>query len=125
MNEEKYYEFVDLYKNPDHKGKLKDFDFKAEEYSSSCGDVFTVYLKMENGKVKDATFEGNGCIISTVSISKTCGDIVGKTPEEIKKMSLGEIKKIVGVDEISLSRIKCATIGLDTIKEALRNDLSK
>jgi NifU-like protein involved in Fe-S cluster formation len=121
MDEAKYYEFVDLYKNPEHFGKLKDYNLSEEEYSTSCGDRFRVYIKMDKKKVKEASFEGSGCIIATVSISKVCGYIIGKTKEEIIKMGLDDVKKIVGVDQISLSRISCATIGLETIKKALAN----
>lgn len=119
MDESRYYELVDLYKNPEHKGKLDDFDFKAEEYSSSCGDKFSVYIKMDGERIKEASFEGNGCIISTVSISKVCGAITGKTTGGVESMGLEDVKKLLGIDKISLSRIPCATIGLETIKKAL------
>ncbi len=119
MDEEKYYEFVDLYKNPEHHGKPEDYDVAEEEHSSSCGDVFKVYIKMDGGRIKNASFDGSGCIISTVSISTTCGEVIGKTADEVQRMNLDDVKRIVGVDQISLSRIKCATIGLETIKKTL------
>ncbi|MCL5101644.1 MAG: iron-sulfur cluster assembly scaffold protein [Candidatus Parvarchaeota archaeon] len=121
MDEEKYYEFVDLYKNPEHFGKLKEFDISEEDYSSSCGDRFNVYLKIEKDKIKDASFEGSGCIISTVSVSKVCGYILGKSLTDVKGMGLEDVKKIVGVNQISISRIPCAMIGLETIKKALNS----
>jgi NifU-like protein involved in Fe-S cluster formation len=121
MDESKYYEFIDLYKNPEHFGKLKDFDASEENYSSSCGDKFVVYIKMDSGSIRDISFEGNGCIISTVSLSKLCGAIIGKRTAEVDNMQISDVKKLIGVDQISLSRIPCAMIGLETVKKALKS----
>lgn len=119
MDEEKYYDMIELYKHPEHFGKPEDFDVEHEEYSSSCGDVFKVYLKMDGDIVKDASFEGSGCVISTISISKLCGEITGKKIHDILSMNLDDIKRIISVDAINSSRVKCATIGLETVKAAL------
>lgn len=125
MDEEKYYEFIDLYKNPEHFGKLKEYDVSEEDYSSSCGDVFKVYVKLDDNKIKDASFEGSGCIISTVSISKVCGDIINKSIEDVEKMTLENVKSIIGVEKISLSRVPCAMVGLETIRKALKKKALK
>jgi NifU-like protein involved in Fe-S cluster formation len=119
MDEDKYYELIDIYKNPEHSGKLQDFDVSEEGYSTSCGDTFNVYLKMENGTIKEASFEGNGCIISTVSISKLCSEVVGKSSDKVNSMGLEDVKRIIGIDHISASRVGCALVGLETIKKAL------
>jgi nitrogen fixation NifU-like protein len=119
MDEEKYYDFIDLYKDPEHKGKPEAFDLSEEGYSTSCGDSFNVYIKLDGDRIRDVSFEGNGCIISTVSISKLCGYAVGKNIEDVKKLGLDDIKKLIGIEHISTSRIGCAMVGLETIKKAL------
>ena len=124
MDESKYYEFIDLYKNPEHFGKPARFDLSEEGYSQSCGDKFAVYIEMDGGNIRDAFFEGSGCIISTVSLSKLCGAMIGKPVAEVEKMQLADVKKLIGVDQISLSRIPCAMIGLETVKKALKSRTS-
>ncbi len=119
MDEEKYYEFIDLYKDPEHKGKLEDFDLSEEGYSTSCGDSFSVYIKLDGDKINKVSFDGNGCIISTVSLSKLCGYLPGKDTGEVKNMTLDDIKKLIGIEHIGSSRIGCAMVGLETIKKAL------
>ena len=55
---------------------------KAEGYNPLCGDRLKLYVKMENGVVKDASFEGAGCAISTASASLMTESLKGKTREE-------------------------------------------
>ncbi len=119
MDESKLYELMDEYRNPPHLGKPKDYDALEEGSSASCGDRFTVYLKLSGGTVKSADFEGSGCVISTVCMSRVCGAISGKTKEQIRSMDIKDVKKLIGIDQISASRISCAMLGLETIKKAL------
>lgn len=120
MEDEKFYELVELYRNPEHFGKLEKYDYSGEGYSASCGDKFSVYLEIKDGIIKNASFSGRGCVISTVSLSKLCSFLIGKKADEVKGLNLESIKKLIGIDDISISRIKCATVGLDALK-----DLSK
>lgn len=117
MEDDKFYELVELYRNPEHYGKPSKYNYSEAGYSPSCGDKFSVYLDVENGIVKDASFDGKGCVISTVSLSKLCSYIIGKPLKEVKEMELKDIKNLLGMEEISISRVKCATVGLDTIKK--------
>jgi len=117
MEDDKFYELVEIYRNPEHYGKLSNYNYTEAGYSPSCGDKFSVYLDVENDIVKDASFDGKGCVISTVSLSKLCSYIIGKPLKEVKEMELKDIKNLLGIDEISISRVKCATVGLDTIKK--------
>jgi nitrogen fixation NifU-like protein len=120
MEDDKFYELVDLYRNPDHYGKPETFNFSGEGYSASCGDKFRVYLRVEGGIVKDASFEGKGCVISTVSLSKLCSYLIGRKIRDVEEMNLESIKKLIGIADISISRVKCATVGLNTVKNISR-----
>jgi NifU homolog involved in Fe-S cluster formation len=117
MEDDKFYELVELYRNPDHYGKPSHYNYSDEGYSPSCGDKFSVYLDVENGIVKDASFDGKGCVISTVSLSKLCSFLIGKPLKEVKEMELKDIKNLLGIEDISISRVKCATVGLDAVKK--------
>ena len=52
-------------------------------------------------------------------MSKLCGELVGKDVKTVMNMGLDDIKRILSVDTINPSRVKCATIGLDAVKKAL------
>ena len=117
MEDDKFYELVEAYRNPEHFGKPEKYDYFSDEYSPSCGDKFTVYMDVRDGIIQNTSFYGKGCVISTVSLSKLCGFLIGKRLEDVKNLTLEDIKNLIGIDEISISRIKCATIGLDAVKK--------
>jgi NifU-like protein involved in Fe-S cluster formation len=125
MEDDKFYELVEIYRNPEHYGKLDKFNYSETGYSPSCGDKFSVYLDIENGVVKDASFDGKGCVISTVSLSKLCSFLIGRSLKEIERMGLKDIEKMVGIGDISISRVKCATVGLDAVKKVYKEIESK
>ena len=54
---------------------------KAEGYNPLCGDRFTVYLEVEDGVVKSASFQGSGCAISTASASMMTEMVKGRTEQ--------------------------------------------
>ncbi len=124
MEDDKFYELVEIYRDPAHYGKPEIFNYKEEGFSSSCGDKFILYLNIDGGTVKDAGFEGKGCVISTVSISKLCDEMIGKSIKEVDKMNLDTIKQLLGLDNISISRIKCATVGLEAAQKISKNSSS-
>ncbi len=101
-----------------------------------CGDRMVLYLMVENGVVKDASFEGNGCAISMASASLMTEMIKGRTADEARTMfelfrrlvtdddadiDMGELDKLnvfAGVREFPV-RVKCATLAWHTLAAAL------
>ncbi|MEM3190506.1 MAG: iron-sulfur cluster assembly scaffold protein, partial [Candidatus Parvarchaeota archaeon] len=93
--------------------------YSYEGFSPSCGDDFTVYLKVKENKIEDATFFGYGCVISTISLSKLCDFIIGKDLSVLNDIDLKKIESMIGVDRINPSRVKCATLGIDSFRKAI------
>jgi len=58
---------------------MKDADRHADGYNPLCGDKFTVYLKLQDDRIADISFEGTGCAISTASASILTEILKGKT----------------------------------------------
>src|SRR3990170_7071947 len=58
----------------------------ARGYNPVCGDEFTVHLKVEDGVIKDAAFQGAGCAISTASASLMTEALQGKTVPEAEAL---------------------------------------
>lgn len=110
---------LDHYKNPRNFGSLTNPDFSAADANVLCGDVIEFQLNIENGKVKDIRFKGEGC-----AISKGCSSMLG---EKIKNMKLDEIKKLTEKDlfemlgiRISEARVKCALLPLSVLHKAIK-----
>lgn len=128
---------IDHSKRPRNKGALEQATHSAEGYNPLCGDRVTVELKMENGRIAAANFQGVGCAISTASASLMTDAIKGKTAEEAEKTfekfhhllteerppaaDLGKLAVFSGVREYPM-RVKCATLAWHTLRAALRGE---
>ena len=115
---------IDHYKHPHNHGTVGNADIRQTENNPLCGDVVTVSLKLNDGKVKDIKFEGRGCAISQAATSMLTDDIKGKTLEEIKKISREDVVNMLGI-EIGLVRTKCATLGLVAVRNGINEFMNK
>jgi nitrogen fixation NifU-like protein len=79
-----------------------------------------LYLKIENGKVIDASFEASACSVGIVSSALLTEEFKGKTLEEIENFSKEDLLKLIGVN-LTTSRIKCATLPLETFKKGIND----
>ena len=109
---------MDHYKNPRHKGSLENPTVKHIEYNPLCGDKVEMFLKINNGTLKEVKFKGEGCSISQASTSLLLESVNGKDLKTIKEMTKEDIFEMLGID-LSPVRVKCALLGLDTLKNSL------
>ncbi len=119
MDDAIYKEMIlDLYKNPLNKKALLDYDAIQKEFNPSCGDEIEVQIKFDGDKIKDIGHQGVGCAISQAAVSLLTEEIKGKTKQEIQNMTEQDIIQLLQIP-ISHTRIKCATLGLKTVKKCL------
>ena len=127
---------LDHSKRPRNCHPMEDANRKAEGYNPLCGDKLKLYLKLEGDIVKDASFVGAGCAISTSSASLMTESVKGKTREEALKLlekfhellttdvavskDLGKLVVFCGVREYP-ARVKCATLAWHTLRNALND----
>jgi nitrogen fixation NifU-like protein len=131
---------LDHSRRPRNFHAMKDADQHADGYNPLCGDRFTVYLKLQDDRITDISFQGTGCAISTASASilteilkgktraqadalfDTFHDLVtGKTLAEGETPALGKLAAFSGVCEFPV-RVKCATLVWHTLRSALNGD---
>lgn len=99
---------------------------RAEGANPLCGDRLTVYVRVENGTIRDAAFQGFGCAIAIASASLMTESVKGKTvadaqalferflqmitaPPEAPVDDLRELSAFGGVRRFP-ARVKCATL---------------
>ena len=125
---------IDHSKHPRNCRAMEDANRNAEGYNPLCGDKLKLYVKMEGDVVKDASFLGSGCAISTASASLMTESLKGKTRDEALKLlekfhdllttdtpvtkDLGKLVVFCGVRDYP-ARVKCATLAWHTLKSAL------
>jgi nitrogen fixation NifU-like protein len=128
---------LDHSRRPRNFRKLEGASRKADGYNPLCGDRVTIYLSMDGDVVKDASFQGSGCAISTSSASILTESMKGKTRAEAEALfetfhdlvtgernpkpdapELGKLAVFSGVSEFP-ARVKCATLSWHTLRAAL------
>jgi len=136
---ELYQELIlDHSKKPRNFRELPGANRSAEGYNPLCGDRATVYLQVEEDVVREASFKGSGCSISTASASMMTDVLKGKSVTEVKALfelfhelvtadpsqaaavsaKLGKLAVFAGVHEFPM-RVKCASLAWHTMKAAL------
>ena len=111
---------LDLYQNPTHKGEMEDADVSQQGGNPGCGDIVTYHVKVDDeGRIQAITFEGEGCTISQAAAELVADESQQRTLDEIEAMSHDEIVDLLG-REIVMSRPRCATLALGTLKGAIK-----
>lgn len=106
---------LDHYRHPRHKGHLEDPDIQYHDHNPFCGDEITLELKVEEGRVVEAAFDGRGCAISQAAASMMTEEIIGKSLDELRHWSKDDILDLLGI-EIGPVRLKCALLPLKALK---------
>lgn len=120
--------------HPGHKEELPDANLVLEGVNPSCGDDIWLQLKVEDGKIVDGAFKGDGCAISQASADMMLDLVIGKSVDEalrLKDIFLRMIKGEVSDEELEQleeasvlkdishmpARVKCAVLGWHTMEE--------
>ena len=131
---------LDHNRSPRNYRSLADANHQADGYNPLCGDRLTLFLKIEDGIVRDASFEGSGCAISKASASMLTESVKGRTVAEVRALferfhrmvtsstetpddfvDLGKLAALGGVREFPV-RVKCASLAWHTLRSAVDKD---
>ena len=130
---------IDHSKRPRNFRVLETANHSSEGYNPLCGDKVTVFLELEDDCVKNVSFQGSGCAISTASASVMTESVKGKTLAQVEALfdvfhklvtgkppdggttpELGKLAVFSGVSEFPV-RVKCATLAWHTLHAALQD----
>ncbi|MTJ81386.1 MAG: SUF system NifU family Fe-S cluster assembly protein [Telmatospirillum sp.] len=134
---------LDHGRHPRNRRMIEDANHFAHGENPLCGDQLTVFLKVgPDGVIKDVSFEGRGCAISTASASLMTEVIVGKTEAEAQKLfedfhamatggeahsgdefedEIDRLTVLAGVRDYPV-RVKCATLAWHTLAAAIKDE---
>ncbi|MBS1188869.1 MAG: system FeS assembly protein, NifU family [Rhodocyclaceae bacterium] len=126
---------VDHGRRPRNFRPLAEANREAEGFNPLCGDHFILQLRVEDGVIRDASFQGSGCAISTASASLMTEALKGRTETEAEALFAGFHALVLGADEDAAAalgklavlagvrefptRVKCATLAWHTLRAAL------
>ncbi|WP_372368450.1 Fe-S cluster assembly sulfur transfer protein SufU [Candidatus Uabimicrobium sp. HlEnr_7] len=133
---ELYQEIVmDHYSDPRNFGKLDKADYTVHVNNPSCGDEIDLEIIVDNGKIEQVKFHGQGCVLSQASASMMTEMIQGKSITEIMNIAdnfryfitgkgevnidLEDLEIFEGVKQFPL-RVKCACLAWSALREILQ-----
>lgn len=123
---------------PRHAAKPAGANCRGAGSNPLCGDQVTVYLELDQERVRDIGFQGSGCAISTASASMMTESVQGKTRAEAEALFAQFHRLVTGksqataedpdLDELAVfagvaafpARVKCATLAWHALRAALR-----
>ena len=112
---------LDHFHQPRNRRPMDDATFSAEGINPGCGDVVRMFVRLgDDGRAADVSFDGQGCTISQAAASIMTEIALGKTPDEILDMD-GEVMVDTLGRDVVISRVRCATLPLDVLKEGAQS----
>ncbi len=111
---------LEHYKYPKNKKEMGNPDAVAESVNRSCWDSVKMFVKFEKDKktIKEISFVWNWCSVSIACASMLTEELIWESVANIDKIELNDIEEMLWI-KIWANRIKCATLALNTIKEAI------
>ena len=113
---------LDHYKNPRGHGVIEDADAEAEGQNPLCGDEVSIYVGFapDGETIDEVKFSGRGCAISQAATSMLTEMVKGRKASEVASLPKDELLEEIGVPlQNNPTRLKCALLGLTTLKVAL------
>ena len=111
---------MDHYRNPRNVGTIDDADAVGSAGSLTCGDQLKIYLKIDdNNVVTDAKFQTFGCGSAVASSSILTEMIIGKTIDEVRKITNKDIADELG--GLPPEKMHCSVMGYEALEDALKN----
>jgi nitrogen fixation NifU-like protein len=111
---------LDHYKNPRGHGLLDDPDAQADGQNPLCGDEVSIYVAFDSDgdTIDEVKFSGRGCAISQAATSMLTEMVRGRSATEVAALPRDELLEEIGIP-LTPVRLKCALLGLSTLKLAL------
>jgi nitrogen fixation NifU-like protein len=108
---------IDYYIRKPHMGSIEDAD-QVSEMVGTCGDSMTVFLKVEDGRIRDVKYQILGCA-GSISAAMAAVDLVkGRTVEEALAIDDGDVFQ--SLEEIPAKKHHCIQLSVKALQKAIR-----
>jgi len=110
---------LDHFRNPRNVGEIEDPDGVGTVGNPVCGDVMSIYIKVNDGKIADIKFRTFGCGAAIATTSMTTELAKGKTLDEAMEITREEVaKKLGGLPPV---KMHCSNLATDALHEAIED----
>ena len=108
---------MDHFANPRNVGEIADANGIGEVGNSKCGDIMKMYIKVQDGIIKDVSFKTFGCAAAIATSSMATELIKGKSVEEALKLTNKAVME--ALDGLPPVKVHCSILAEQAIKSAL------
>ena len=107
----------DHFSNPRNVGEIEDANGVGEVGNARCGDIMKMYLKIEDGIIKDVKFKTFGCGAAIATSSMATEMIKGKPLDEALKLTNKAV--VEALDGLPAVKIHCSVLAEQAVKAAI------
>ena len=110
---------MEHFRNPRNVGVIDDADGIGEVGNPLCGDMMTIYLKIEADRIADIKFQTFGCG-SAIAVSSMLTEIaMGKTLQEAKQITNKDVAK--ALEGLPKNKLHCSNLGAQALHKAIED----
>jgi nitrogen fixation NifU-like protein len=110
---------MEHFKTPKNVGVLDDADGVGELGNPLCGDMMTIYLKIEEEHIKDIKFQTFGCG-AAIAVSSMLTEIAkGKSLVEAKQITNKDVAE--ALEGLPKNKLHCSNLGADALQMAIKD----
>jgi len=112
---------MEHFRHPRNVGRIENADAHATEGSPACGDMVSVYLKVDDKthKIEDVKFESYGCASNIATGSIITELAKGKSLEEAKQITWQQASDALG--GLPPLKTHCSVLAVDGLRAAIQN----
>jgi nitrogen fixation NifU-like protein len=114
---------LDHFRNPRNMGEIPDADGVGTVGNPVCGDLMTIYIKVNNDRIEDIKFKTFGCGAAIATSSMITELARGKTLDEALKISRGDVADNLG--GLPPIKMHCSNLAADGLHAAIQDYLKK
>ncbi|MCP4890228.1 MAG: iron-sulfur cluster assembly scaffold protein [Planctomycetaceae bacterium] len=112
---------LDHFEDPYHRGACCDATHCSEGENALCGDVVKIELAMSHeGRIEQAWFQGEGCVITLASASMLMEETEGKQKDDVKGFTAQAMLELFG-PRLTPNRQKCCLLPWKVLQTAVHS----
>lgn len=114
---------LEHFKQPHNVGEIEDADGVGEVGNPQCGDMMRIYIKVQDGRLKDIKWKTLGCG-AAIATSSVMSDMArGKTIAEALEMTRDQVAQ--ELDGLPPAKMHCSNLATDGLRAAIEDYLKK
>ncbi len=108
---------MDHFEHPRNVGEIEDANAVGQVGNAKCGDIMKMYMKIEDGVIRDCKFKTFGCGAAIATSSMATEMVKGKTVEEARELTNAAVME--ALDGLPPAKVHCSVLAEEAIEAAI------